>query len=148
MQKMNRDNLVERLRDHVAMCPDKPALRFLEGDDVAGELTFAALDLRIRSVAAQLQQLSGAGERAVILLPSGLNYAVAFYACLYAGVIAVPAYPPEGGPERYASRLDGILLDAAPRFILTETALLSVVETALPELAGVELIAVDAIPID
>jgi acyl-CoA synthetase (AMP-forming)/AMP-acid ligase II len=94
---MYKDSLVERLRDHAALRPDRIALRFLEGDGVAGELTFAALDARIRSVAAQLQQWDGAGERAVILLPSGLNYAVAFYACLYSGVIAVAADPPGGG---------------------------------------------------
>ncbi|MEH2625097.1 amino acid adenylation domain-containing protein/non-ribosomal peptide synthase protein (TIGR01720 family) [Bradyrhizobium sp. AZCC 1719] len=143
---MYRDNLVERLRCHAALRPDGIALRFLEGDSVAEELTFAGLDARIRSVAARLQQLGGAGERAVILLPSGLDYAVAFYACLYSGVIAVPAYPPEGGAERYAGRLNGILRDATPRFILTETALVGAVEAALPELANVAIVAVDAIP--
>ncbi|ANW03877.1 non-ribosomal peptide synthetase [Bradyrhizobium icense] len=143
---MHKDNLVERLRCHAALRPDGIALRFLEGDGVAEELTFAGLDARIRSVAARLQQLGGAGERAVILLPSGLDYAVAFYACLYSGVIAVPAYPPEGGAERYAGRLNGILRDATPRFILTETALLGAVEAALPEPANVEVVAVDAIP--
>ncbi|KRR25686.1 non-ribosomal peptide synthetase [Bradyrhizobium lablabi] len=145
---MHNDNLVERLREHAAVRPNKVALRFLEGDDVADELSFAALDSRIRSVAARLQALNGSGERAVILLPSGINYAVAFYACLYAGVIAVPAYPPEGGPERYAGRLNGILRDAAPRFILVETALRSAVEAALPELANVQIIAVETIPLE
>ncbi|CAN7202561.1 amino acid adenylation domain-containing protein [Bradyrhizobium sp. LjRoot220] len=142
---MHKDNLVERLRDHVTLRPDRPALRFLEGDDVAEELTFAALDERIRSVAAQLQQMGSAGERAIILLPSGVNYAVAFYACLYSGVIAVPAYPPEGNADRYAGRLTGILRDAAPRFILTETALRAVVEAALPELTNVQIVNVDAV---
>ncbi|WP_213289371.1 non-ribosomal peptide synthetase [Bradyrhizobium sp. sGM-13] len=143
---MYRDNLVERLRCHAALRSDRIALRFLEGDSVAEELAFAGLDARIRSVAARLQQLGGAGERAVILLPSGCDYAVAFYACLYSGVIAVPAYPPEGGAERYAGRLNGILRDATPRFILTETALVGAVEAARPELANVEIVAVDAIP--
>ncbi|MEH2574545.1 amino acid adenylation domain-containing protein [Bradyrhizobium sp. AZCC 1708] len=143
---MYKDNLVERLRCHAALRSDRIALRFLEGDSVAEELTFAGLDARIRSVAAYLQQLGGAGERAVILLPSGLDYAVAFYACLYSGVIAVPAYPPEGGAERYAGRLNGILRDATPRFILTEAALVGAVEAALSERANIEIVAVDAIP--
>ncbi|AMA57433.1 non-ribosomal peptide synthetase [Bradyrhizobium sp. CCGE-LA001] len=145
---MDRSNLVERLREHAALRPEKVALRFLEGDDVAGELTFATLDARIRALAAWLQQMGGAGERAVILLPSGINYAVAFYACLYSGVIAVPAYPPEGGPERYAGRLHCILRDAAPRFILVETALGGLIEAALPELGDVHLVAVDTISPD
>ncbi|MBR0738639.1 amino acid adenylation domain-containing protein [Bradyrhizobium liaoningense] len=143
---MDKANLVERLREHAALRSERLALRFLEGDDVADELTFAALDGRIRALAAWLQQSGGAGERAVILLPSGINYAVAFYACLYSGVIAVPAYPPEGGPERYAGRLNGILRDAAPRFILADTALRAVIEATLPELGNVEIVAVDTIP--
>ena len=142
---MNRANLVERLREHAALRPEKVALRFLDGDDVADELTFAALDVRIRALAAWLQQMGGAGERAVILLPSGINYAVAFYACLYSGVIAVPVYPPEGGRERYAGRLNGILQDAAPRFIVVETALRGLIEAALPELGDVHVVAVDTI---
>src|SRR5207237_8420271 len=109
----------ERLRGHAALQPDKLAFRFLDGDNVAVELSYSLLDGHIRSVAARLQKLGGKGERAVLLLPSGLNYAVAFYACLYAGLIAVPAYPPESGKERHTARLDGILRDAAPRFILT-----------------------------
>ncbi|MFB6420648.1 MULTISPECIES: non-ribosomal peptide synthetase [Bradyrhizobium] len=143
---MDRANLVERLREHAALQPEKVALRFLEGDGVADELTYSSLDVRIRALAAWLRQMGGAGERAVILLPSGINYAVAFYACLYSGVIAVPAYPPEGGPERYAGRLNGILRDAAPRFILSETALRDVIEATLPALGDVQVVAVDAIP--
>lgn len=144
-ENMDRANLVECLREHAALRPEKVALRFLEGDDVADELTFAALDARIRALAAWLQQMGGAGERAVILLPSGINYAVAFYACLYSGVIAVPAYAPEGGPERYAGRLNGILRDAAPRFILVETALRDLIEATLPALGDVQIVAVDTI---
>ncbi|MCA1453648.1 amino acid adenylation domain-containing protein [Bradyrhizobium sp. BRP22] len=142
---MHKDNLVERLRSHAASRPDRVALRFIEGDDVAGELTFAAFDARIRSVAAVLQQFGAPGERALILLPSGFNYAIAFYACLYSGVIAVPAYPPEGGARRYAGRLNGILRDATPRFILTETALHGDVEALLANHRDVHLIEVDAV---
>lgn len=148
IENMDRANLVECLREHAALRPEQVALRFLEGDDVADELTFAALDGRIRALAAFLQQADGAGERAMILLPSGINYAVAFYACLYSGVIAVPAYPPEGGPERYAGRLHGILRDAAPRFILVETALRDVIEATLPAPDDVRIVAVDAIPLE
>ncbi|MGY3617881.1 amino acid adenylation domain-containing protein [Bradyrhizobium sp. USDA 10063] len=143
---MHEDNLVERLRSHAASRPDRVALRFIEGDDVAGELTFADFDARIRSVAATLQQFGASGERALILLPSGFDYAVAFYACLYSGVIAVPAYPPEGGAQRYAGRLNGILRDATPRFILTETALRGTVEALLANHRDVHLIEVDTVP--
>ncbi|CCD85604.1 putative Non-ribosomal peptide synthase:Amino acid adenylation (Modular protein) [Bradyrhizobium sp. ORS 285] len=143
---MRPETLVERLREHASLRGDHLALRFIEGDDVVGELSFAALDQRVRALAAQLQELGGVGERAVILLPSSLDYAVAFYACLYAGVIAVPAYPPEG-KERYTNRLDGILRNAAPRFILTATGLRDTITASLGQTAT-HVIAVDAVPVD
>jgi amino acid adenylation domain-containing protein/non-ribosomal peptide synthase protein (TIGR01720 family) len=142
---MHSDNLVDRLRAHAALRPDHHAVRFIAGDDVEGELTFAQLDARVRSLAAHLQAYGGASERAVILLPSGLDYAVAFYACLYAEVIAVPAYPPEGDGNRYASRLRGILRDAAPRFILTGTRERPAVDEVLQDIPGLQIIAVDAV---
>ncbi|MDQ8728327.1 non-ribosomal peptide synthetase [Bradyrhizobium sp. LHD-71] len=145
---MQTENLVERLRKHAASRSGRVALRFLEDDDVVHELTFAGLDARVRSVASLLQQLGGAGERAVILLPSGLDYAVAFYACLYAGVIAVPAYPQDGGGARHAGRLDGILSDATPRFVLTRTDLRADIEALLPKTTGVQIVEVDAVQPD
>ncbi|MGC2774359.1 MAG: amino acid adenylation domain-containing protein, partial [Bradyrhizobium sp.] len=144
---MPTETLVERLREHAALRADHPALRFIEGDDVVEELTFAELDRRIRALAAHLQELAGAGERAVILLPSGPDYAVAFYACLYAGIIAVPAYPHESGKQRYSNRLEGILRDAAPRIILTQTRLRDGVAASLGETAA-HVLAVDALPVD
>ncbi|WP_257165789.1 non-ribosomal peptide synthetase [Bradyrhizobium sp. SRS-191] len=144
---MRPETLVERLREHAAQRGDHPALRFIEGDEVVGELSFAGLDQRVRALAAQLQDLGGAGERAVILLPSSLDYAVAFYACLYAGVVAVPAYPPEGGKERYTNRLEGILRNAAPRFILTATDLRETITASLGQTVA-HVVAVDAVPAD
>ncbi|UFZ04830.1 amino acid adenylation domain-containing protein [Bradyrhizobium ontarionense] len=144
---MRTETLVERLREHAALRADHPALRFIEGDDVVEQLTFAELDRRIRGLAAHLQELAGAGERAVILLPSGPDYAVAFYACLYAGVIAVPAYPHESGEQRYTHRLTGILRDAAPRIILTQARLRDSIAASLGETAA-HVLAVDALPVD
>ena len=141
------ETLVERLREHATLRADRLALRFIEGETVVGELTFADLDRRVRALAARLQDFGGAGERAVILLPSGLDYAVAFYACLYAGVIAVPAYPPESGKERHTARLDGILRDAAPRFILTAAGLRDKIPASFGRLVP-HVLAVDAIPVE
>ncbi|MGJ5203813.1 amino acid adenylation domain-containing protein [Bradyrhizobium sp. HKCCYLR20261] len=140
-------NLVDRLRQHAVLRADHPAVRYIEGDEVVDELSFAALDRRIRALAAHLQDLAGTGERALILLPNGADYAVAFYACLYAGVIAVPAYPPETGKARYASRLDGILHDSAPRLILTQARLRDGITAAFGE-TGAHILAVDEVAVD
>ena len=57
-------------------------------------LTRGELDRRARALAARLQARGLAGRRALLLYPPGLEFIAAFFGCLYAGVVAVPAYPP------------------------------------------------------
>src|SRR3954453_19182722 len=63
----------------------------------AGEemfLPYQRLDERARTIPAMLQAEAEAGERVLLLYPPGLEFVAAFFGCLYAGAIAVPAYPP------------------------------------------------------
>src|SRR5437764_10292031 len=84
------------LNFRAAETPDKTAYGFLQnGEELSGELTYLQLSSKAKSVAARLQAAGGKGKRAVLLYPAGLDYVAAFYGCLYAGVIAVPAYPPK-----------------------------------------------------
>src|SRR5690242_10414434 len=62
------------------------------GDDA--HLTYAGLDRRARALAARLRELGAGGERALLVYPPGLEFLAAFFGCLYAGTVAVPAYPP------------------------------------------------------
>ena len=84
-------------------------------------------------VVAALQANAAVGDRAILLLPSGPDYFAAFFACLYAGVIAVPAYPPESSRHHHQERLLSILSDAEPRVLLTSSHLRESL-LALPEL--------------
>ena len=54
----------------------------------------------------------------------GLAYSAAFFGCVYAGVVAVPAYPPD--PARMArtvARLEGVVRDAQVSIVLTSAEL-------------------------
>ena len=66
-------------------------------------LSYAGLDERARAIAALLQEHGAAGERVLLLYPPGLDYIAAFFGCLYAGVVAVPAYPPRLTPQPAAA---------------------------------------------
>ena len=126
--------LAQALQQRAARTPDRLALRFLGDDQSASQvLTYADLDLRARTFAAALQTNAAVGDRAVLLLPSGPDYVAAFFACLYAGVIAVPAYPPESSRRHHQERLLSILSDAEPRVLLTSSHLRESL-LALPEL--------------
>ena len=91
---MGRD-LTSRLRERAQREPERRAYTFLtDGEEEQGSLTYAGLDARARAIAAALQERCRPGDRALLLCPPGLEFAAAFFGCLYAGVVAVPAYPP------------------------------------------------------
>ncbi|MFJ4114503.1 non-ribosomal peptide synthetase [Pseudomonas sp. NPDC089758] len=141
-------SLVQALAQRAAQTPDRIALRFLA--DAPGEqavLSYRDLDLRARTIAAALQSRAAFGDRAVLLFPSGPDYVAAFFGCLYAGVIAVPAYPPESSRQHHQERLLSIIDDAEPRLLLTVAALHDGLQ-GLPALAAdnaPELLAVDGL---
>src|SRR5207248_7756220 len=80
-----------------------------EGDGVDTTLTYGELDRGARLLAARLIALGLAGERALLIYPPGLDYVVAVCGCLYAGMVAVPAYPPDPSRlQRTLPRLQAI----------------------------------------
>ena len=89
------------------------------------------VDQYSRAIASQLQTLGLSGERALLLYPPGIDYLPAFFGCLYAGVVAVPAYPPRN--ERNTPRILAILKDAQTAVILTTTAILAQLKSLLAD---------------
>ncbi|MEG5263209.1 non-ribosomal peptide synthetase [Pseudomonas sp. JDS28PS106] len=116
--------LADALQRRAAQTPAHLALRFLTEENDEGQvLTYRDLDRRARVIAAALQQRAEPGDRAILLFHSGPDYVAAFFACLYAGVIAVPAYPPESNRRHHQERLLSIVADAEPRLLLTASGL-------------------------
>ncbi|WP_018267991.1 non-ribosomal peptide synthetase [Methylosinus sp. LW4] len=114
-------NLVDLLRIRAAEQGTKPGYVFLDdGEREGARLSYGDLDRRARAIATHLTALGLTRERALLLYPPGLDYIEAFFGCLYAGVVAVPAYPPSG---RHLQRLQSIFRDARPAAILTTEAL-------------------------
>ncbi|HEV8580076.1 MAG TPA: non-ribosomal peptide synthase/polyketide synthase [Thermoanaerobaculia bacterium] len=134
------------LRARAAERPEQVAFTFLaDGEIEAGRLTYAALDRAAAVIAAALREAVAPGERALLLYPPGLDFIAAFFGCLYAGVVAVPAYPPRPN-DRSQSRLRAIARDAEARAALTTSALLAGAQglaAVVPELGAVRWIATD-----
>jgi len=119
---MGYQNVIEILQARARQQPNDRIFVFLkDGETESAELTYFQLDRQARVIAAHLQSLNLAGERALLLYPSGLEFIGAFLGCLYAGVIAVPAYPPR--PNRSFQRIQSIVQDAQAIAILTTSTL-------------------------
>ncbi len=138
------NSLVDLLRWRAGAHAERVACVWLaDGDGDEQALSYGELDRAARAVAAWLaQQRLAPAARVLLLLPPGLDYAVSFLGCLYAGLVAVPAYPPTG--SRGLPRLLSIVADAAPAAVLTAASLESTWErlgrerpatTTLPRLA-------------
>lgn len=131
-------NFIEVLRWRAIHQANQRAYTFLvDGETELVHLTYGELDKQARAIAAQLQRLDAIGERALLLYPAGLEFIAAFFGCLYAGVVAVPAYPPRN--RRHIARIEAILADTEARVALTISQLAPKVKAWLSQTTAQQL---------
>src|SRR5438094_341848 len=112
------DSFIDQLRGRAQSDPDALAFVFLaDGERETGSVTYGQLDRRSRSIAAHLKNHAAQGSRVLILIPAGLDFVATFLGCLYARIIAVPAYPPLR--KRRDPRIELLVEDAGASLALT-----------------------------
>ncbi|WP_067822095.1 fatty acyl-AMP ligase [Nocardia inohanensis] len=138
--------LPEILRQRAATEPDRTAYIFL--DDHGEEttvLTYGELHARALGVAARLAERCAPGDRALLVFPQCPEFVIAYFGCLYAGVLAVPLQPPRRAQVREATR--SITQDCAPAAVLTLELFLEPLRAVLDPLCpGAHWLAADRIP--
>lgn len=129
----NATTFVELLTWRAQNNPQGTAYRFLtEGTpEIAQVITYGALQQKAQEIAVLLQDLNCQNQPVLLLYPAGLDYIAAFFGCLYAGAIAVPAYPPR--PNRSLDRIQAMVQDAGATVALTDNATLQKLERRLVE---------------
>jgi amino acid adenylation domain-containing protein/thioester reductase-like protein len=121
--------LVELLQARADRLSDQPCLRLLvDGEKEQDRLTYEQLDLKARAFASHLASIAGTGDRAVLVYPPGAEFLVAFFGCIYAGVIAVPVAPPLDPTT--GNRLAGVVADSDPSAVLTSAPLVDALRAA------------------
>ncbi len=148
--KAEPSTLVEVLRWRALHQPDRLAYTFLQDGEMEEiHLTYADVDRRARAIGARLQSLGAYGERALLVYPPGLEFIAGFFGCLYAGVVAIPVYPPHSPRlDKSLPKLRAIANDAQPVAVLTSSALLSLAENIgaqAPDLQALPWLATDTI---
>ena len=102
---------------------------FLDDRDGKTQITFGELDRRARLIAARLQLELKPGDRALLVYPAGLEFISAFFGCMYAGVVAVPATYPK--PKRPMPRLQRIAVDCDAHVALSTAQTLTTLDPEL-----------------
>ena len=109
--------LIDLLDKRAGTKPDCCAYTFQSDDGRETSLTFAELQRRAVDIAAAIQRVSKFGDRVLLVYPAGLDFVAAFFGCLYAGVIAVPAAA--ANPRRCSPMLSAIAEDAGVAIVLS-----------------------------
>jgi len=116
------ETLSDLLRRRARQFPNRTAFVYEDETGQRVEWTYAQLDRRAVAIAAWLMERAAVGDRALLVYPPGLEFIAAFFGCLYAGVLPVPATYPK--PRRPLPRLDTIAADCAPCVVLTHSSVL------------------------
>ncbi|WP_369166899.1 fatty acyl-AMP ligase [Streptomyces sp. R28] len=126
--------LLTTLREQAARNPQQPAVTFVSDFSEIRRTVRdrAQLDVHSRRIASWLQERLSPGDRVLLLYSPGIEFTTAFSACVYAGVIAVPA-PLPGRYRHERRRLAAIARDAGVRAILTQRSDLPDVEKWVAE---------------
>ncbi|MDB5090738.1 MAG: polyketide synthase family protein, partial [Mucilaginibacter sp.] len=115
---MQAINLVDLLKFRSEKSPERTAYVYLkDGEDQAESFSYLSLYKRVLHLAGCIQRVTKKGDRVLLIYNPGLDYVVAFFACLFAGVVAIPVYPPR--KNRSLERLDAIISDAKANLVLT-----------------------------
>ncbi|MDJ0600767.1 MAG: AMP-binding protein [Crocosphaera sp.] len=139
--------LVDLLTYQAHYKSEQTAYIFLQdGETESSRLTYQQLEQQAKAIAVAIQSIIQPGDRALMLYNPGEEFLVAYFACLYAGVIAVPAYPPRSNHN--LKRLQAIISDSQANLILTTNPLLEKIQTKFnqePQLQNIQWLATETI---
>lgn len=113
------NTLVELLKLRASNEPSSLAYQFFYDFDLNCEaINYEELDKRANEIAYTLLQKGlKKGDRVLLIYNPGIDLIVSFFGCLYAGMIALPIYPPTN--FKLKEKLKLIIDDANPSLILT-----------------------------
>ncbi|MCB9018696.1 MAG: fatty acyl-AMP ligase, partial [Chitinophagales bacterium] len=141
------ENFAKCYRHQYLTRPEDTAYRYLlDGEDQEIRVSFKDLYLTALGIAREIRQHAQAGERVVLLYQPGIEFIQAFSACLLAGVVAVPVYPPQG-PKDWP-RFLGIVSDADVSLFCTSSLVYSPFVAALkmsPAVSHLPVLATDKV---
>lgn len=91
------ENLHQVLDSFALKYPQKTAIRFLaRGEEETESITYLQLQQNAQAVAIELLKRYKKGDTALLIFDASIDVVIAFWACVYAGIIPVPIPIPNG----------------------------------------------------
>ena len=114
------DDVGAWLQERAKHDPEACAYLYLrDGERDEAVYSYARLDREARAVAAWLLERGQAGDRVLLAHAPGPAFLPAFFGCLYAGMIAVPAYPPRR--TTHLDRIEALLSDCGAQLAICDS---------------------------
>ncbi|MDT8394307.1 MAG: AMP-binding protein [Bacteroidales bacterium] len=112
-------NLVEMLDDKALKYAEKIAIIELnhQGHEI-GSITYHDLMQRSQSLAAVLLENDQKRDACLVMLSPGIDYVAAILGCIYAGIPAIPSFPPR--PNKKNERFRSIVSSAKPSSVILD----------------------------
>jgi len=123
---MIADTIVHKYLENVAAQPDQLILNFIEDGNETAK-TLAECFAKSSSISQHLLKESKKGDRALLLYPPGIDFFEAFWACQFAGFIAVPV-PLTMDMDQVQNSLIHIHKDCEASVLLTHSSLVAIIE--------------------
>lgn len=143
-------SIVEMVGWRMLKHPDRTAFIYLpDGEREGARMTFREVESATRAAAALLQKAGNKGDRVLLVYAPGIDFVVGFLSCLYAGMVAVPVYPPD--PTRMNKslpRFRAVVADARCAHALTTKEILPITQAlaaTTPEVAALKWLTTDGL---
>src|SRR5215471_3264091 len=117
--------ILEILQIRASDEPDGLLYSFLASPHKTTTLTYGQLLKKVKAFAGMLQERAVQHERAILIYPPGLDFIVALFGSMAAGLVPIPVYPRFGTRRDHSlERLQHVATDAECKLILTTAQLL------------------------
>jgi FkbH-like protein len=138
------ETIYGKLHERAIAHPMRVAYEFLSGDSRSLAITYGEMDNEVRRIAGWLQKAADSGAVALLVYPHGPDFVKSFWACLYAGIIAVPV----PAPAEHGSKLVNIAADSGAQFVLTTSTLEPQIKAVLNQsrATDIEFLHTDQVP--
>ncbi len=125
-------NVCDVIKSNIEKYDDKLLYVYYEGYNILNKVSYREFGERVKGFAGYLQSLESKGERALIILPSGIDYLVAYVACLFTNTISIPLYSVNDLAQ--LENVKKILDDSDAAYIITNNEQINILDKLMGEL--------------